>query len=208
MGVQRDFKYKGVPVQQAINAFSVFQEFLSSNSFDNVIEIGTSYGGLSLFLYEQSLTHKFEFVTYDYLDYGGGKWAHRIHSLQSAQPDVWEAAKDRFKNQNIFLQKSIDEVSEILKNKKCLLLCDGGDKIEEFNIFSKYIKDGSYIMAHDYSPDKNFFSKFINGKVWNWHEIQDSDIDTNVNKYNLIKCPQYYNMFRDVVWACYTKKTI
>tara|TARA_B100000035_G_C20875091_1_gene497992 strand:+ start:123 stop:746 length:624 start_codon:yes stop_codon:yes gene_type:complete len=202
----RDFKYKGVPTQQATNVHEAFETFFDENTFDYVLEIGTSYGGLSLFLYEQSLKHNFNFITYDYLDFKNGKWAHRINSLKQAQPETWENSKHLFKNQDIFTEESVSELSAILKNNKCLLLCDGGDKVREFNLYSEYIQPGSYIMAHDYASDKDYFSKHISGKIWNWHEIQDSDIIEKVNEHNLSKCPQYYDAFRKVVWACFTKE--
>ena len=69
--VKRDFKYGflNIPVQQVPNALNVFQEFFENESFEYVIEIGTSYGGLSLFLNEQSNIHNFKFITYDISDF-------------------------------------------------------------------------------------------------------------------------------------------
>jgi len=44
----------------------------------------------------------------------------------------------------------------------------------------------------------------INGKVWNWHEIQDSDISEASDKNNLL----IYNKetFENVAWTCRVKK--
>jgi len=192
--VKRDFKYGflNIPVQQVPNALNVFQEFFENESFEYVIEIGTSYGGLSLFLNEQSNIHNFKFITYDISDV-------RIKK-------AWLDNKIPFdyRIEDCFSTNTSNFIITLLKENKCLLLCDGGNKVKEFNFFSKFITSGNYIMAHDYSTDKNYFDKNIRDKVWNWLEIEDADIMSSVDDYNLIK-PEYYEKFKDVVWVCYKK---
>jgi cephalosporin hydroxylase len=192
--VERDFKYGflNIPVQQVPNALNVFQEFFENESFEYVIEIGTSYGGLSLFLNEQSNIHNFKFITYDISDV-------RIKK-------VWLDNKIPFdyRIEDCFSTNTSNFIITLLKENKCLLLCDGGNKVEEFNFFSQFITSGSYIMAHDYSTNKDYFNKNIRGTVWNWFEIEDADIMPSVDDYNLIK-PEYYEKFKDVVWVCYKK---
>jgi cephalosporin hydroxylase len=192
--VKRDFKYGflNISVQQVPNALNVFQEFFKNESFEYVIEIGTSYGGLSLFLNEQSNIHNFKFITYDISDV-------RIKK-------AWLDNKIPFdyRIEDCFSTNTSNFIITLLKENKCLLLCDGGNKVKEFNFFSKFITSGSYIMAHDYSTDKNYFDKNIRDKVWNWLEIEDADIMSSVDDYNLIK-PEYYEKFKDVVWVCYKK---
>ena len=192
--VKRDFKYGflNIPVQQVPNALNVFQEFFENESFEYVIEIGTSYGGLSLFLNEQSNIHNFKFITYDISDV-------RIKK-------AWLDNKIPFdyRIEDCFSTNTSNFIITLLKENKCLLLCDGGNKVEEFNFFSQFITSGSYIMAHDYSTNKDYFNKNIRDTVWNWFEIEDADIMPSVDDYNLIK-PEYYEKFKDVVWVCYKK---
>ena len=192
--VKRDFKYGflNIPVQQVPNTLNVFQEFFENESFEYVIEIGTSYGGLSLFLNEQSNIHNFKFITYDISDV-------RIKK-------AWLDNKIPFdyRIEDCFSTNTSNFIITLLKENKCLLLCDGGNKVEEFNFFSQFITSGSYIMAHDYSPDKDYFYKNIRDEVWSWVEIEDADIMLSVDDYNLIK-PEYYEKFKDVVWVCYKK---
>ena len=52
--------------------------------------------------------------------------------------------------------------TNIQKEGKTLLFCDGGDKKCEFNTFSPFLKDGDFIMLHDYAHDKEFFNREIN----------------------------------------------
>jgi len=85
-----------------------------------------------------------------------------------------------------------------------IVLCDGGYKIGEFNILSKYIKPEDFILAHDYASTDEFFDEYINMKFWNWHEIQDSDIQESVEKHNLK--PFMQDEFTKAVWVCKIKK--
>ena len=58
-------------------------------------------------------------------------------------------------------------------------------------------------MAHDYSPSTEYFEEHINNKIWNWHEIQDSDIQESVSEYSLE--PFMQEDFQQVVWVCKIK---
>ena len=194
--------YKGIMVQQNPNVFNEFEKFFKKEKFDYIIEIGTSYGGLSLFLHDQSIPHKFNFITYDWSGFKGGSWNGRRFTLKE---NFNNKIPFDFRDKNVFEDSTIKEISEILINNKCLLLCDGGDKPKEFRIFSKYLTNGSYIMAHDYARDKDYFNREIKGKVWDWLEIQDSDIQLSIDKENLIKS-SYYDDFSSVVWVQYLKK--
>ena len=65
--------------------------------------------------------------------------------------------------ENVFNDDYTNKVSSkiidfIQEEGKTIVLCDGGNKIKEFNLLAKYIKSGDIIMAHDYaSTDKYFF---------------------------------------------------
>jgi hypothetical protein len=85
-----------------------------------------------------------------------------------------------------------------------LILCDGGSKIHEFNLLSNYMKQGDYIMAHDYSQDKETFEKDVYMKLWNWHEISDKDIQEACDRNNLTSYDK--ESFDKVVWVCKIKK--
>ena len=186
MEIKRDFKYKNIPVQQNPLAFQEFENFFSKEKFDHVIEIGTSYGGLSLFLHEQSLLHTFKFTTYDI-------------SIERIEKIWTDNIPFDFRVEDCFSDKTRTDVIEILQSGKCLLLCDGGDKPKEFNVFGEYLTKGSYIMGHDYSPNKEYFNEITKRRVWKWFEIQDSDIKEVMNTYS-IKKSDYFEKFRDIAW--------
>jgi len=194
--------HEGIRAQQNPNAFQMFDKFFNENQFDFVIEIGTSFGGFSLYLYEQSIQHGWDFITYDYSKFKNGIWSDRRRDLKN----IWDGElKFDFRDKDVFHQDTIDEISHIIKNNKCLVLCDGGDKPKEIQIYSQYLQSGSYIMGHDYSPSKQYHKQHHKGKVWNWLELMDSDVEDTIQEYNLQKPSEYYQGFCDVVWLCLIK---
>ena len=195
--------HEGIRAQQNPNAFQMFDKFFNENQFDFVIEIGTSFGGFSLYLYEQSIQHGWNFITYDYSKFKNGIWSDRRRDLKN----IWDGElKFDFRVKDVFHQDTIDEISHIIKNNKCLVLCDGGDKPKEIQIYSQYLQPGSYIMGHDYSPSKQYHKQHHKGKVWNWLELMDSDVEDTIQEYNLQKPSEYYQGFCDVVWLCLIKE--
>jgi hypothetical protein len=43
------------------------------------------------------------------------------------------------------------------------------------------LKNNDIIMAHDYSPDIEYFEKYMKNKIWDWMEINDNDIEQSVS---------------------------
>ena len=54
---------------------------------------------------------------------------------------------------------------------------DNGDKPQEFRLFSGFLKVGDIILSHDYAPNQEYFNSHVQGKIWDWFQIQDSDIN-------------------------------
>jgi hypothetical protein len=80
-----------------------------------------------------------------------------------------------------------------------LVLCDGGNKRMQFNILSALLKEGDFIMAHDYAPDLRCFNERIKGKRWNWFEIEDSHIEEACRANDLASFEEID--FTDIVWV-------
>jgi len=110
--------------------------------------------------------------------------------------------------ENIFSEKwdmVNNEVIEYIKsNGITIVLCDGGWKIGEFNLLSDFIKKDDFILAHDYAENKNVFEEKIKNKIWNWHEIQDSDISEACERNNLVLYQK--DIFENAAWTCRVKK--
>jgi hypothetical protein len=187
--------YNGWGAQQNFNSFEVFHNFIHEVKPKRILEIGTSLGGFTCFLKYtcERLNLECDISTYDIVE---KSWYNELTNMGIV-----------VKIENVFNEnytKVDDEVINFINGEGVtIVLCDGGDKIKEFNILSEHIKIGDYILAHDYSYDREFFEKHINKKIWNWHEISEKDIENACLNNNL----HDYNreIFQSVVWICKVK---
>lgn len=181
-------------VSQVHGVERYFEKLLINEKFNTIIEIGTQYGGLTYIISDiiknnnlNSNLYTLDFVHYD--------WVEKESKIRNFNYINLDERSDEFLN----------TVTDLIENgEKTLVLCDGGNKIEEFNRYSKFLKQNDFIMAHDYSKNEDFFQKEINNKIWNWLEIQLSNISESVNTQNLV---EYHKVdFWEVVWCCFEKK--
>lgn len=180
--------YKTQFAMQNQLAFEKFKQFLAAEKFDNVIEIGTADGGFAFFLSDQSDIHGFNFITYDI--------------KATPKSDEYNARNIRAVVRDVFAPESVEEIKAVLATGKTLILCDGGDKIKEFNHFSQFLKSGDFIMAHDYGPSGEWFWKNMKGKYWDWLEIWDDEI-----KEGLSRVQKYHKIdFSRAAWLCSFKR--
>ena len=188
--------FNGFTAQQTHLAYQVFWDFLEKERPVKILEIGTALGGFTEFLRYacDELSIECKILSYDI---SARPW---YESLRNKNIDI--------RVENIFNSDFTDlnkEVLEFISSEgKTVVLCDGGNKIKEFNLLSKFIKTNDFILAHDYAENKTVFDEKIKNKVWNWHEIQESDILESCKKYEL----EYYDKdsFESAVWTCRIKK--
>jgi cephalosporin hydroxylase len=181
--------YEGVLCQQAKGFEEIFPAFLKRIKPERIIEIGTGSGGFTMFL-QDSLDRFGSFANI---------WSYDINI-----PRDYEKIEDRgvrlcqcdvFKDDQIELMESL-----ISSEGTTLLLCDGGNKKGEFNLFSKSLKVGDIIMAHDYVDTKDNFLKNYKNKIWDWREIGDEDIAEACKENNLKEYDK--KIFDTIVWVC------
>lgn len=188
--------FMGMAAQQTHNVYEVFYNFIKENKPTRILEIGTALGGFTQFLrwVSNEISHPMYILSYDVLEYN---WYKDIRAMNI---DV--------RVENIFGEsyKSVNqEVIEFIRQEGVtLVLCDGGYKIGEFNILSNYLKEGDFIMAHDYGENREIFEERINRKLWNWFEISSNDIEQSCISNNL----EYFDkeIFEEVAWTCRIKK--
>jgi cephalosporin hydroxylase len=197
------YPYKGTTTLQHEDIATHLKVLFKTIKPSQVLEIGTSYGGLTLLvrdLLDEVGLEDADFRSYDVIE------TNRFH-LEEA---IKNGSKIDFRIKNIFNHQyselvETDEIKELLHRPgPSIIMCDGGSKKNEFRILSPFLKPGDIIMAHDYSPSPEYFEEHISNKVWNWHEIQDSDIQESVEQYNLE--PFMQEEFQKVVWVCKIKK--
>lgn len=184
--------------QQSHDAYEVFYEFLKEIKPKQILEIGTALGGFTNFLKLciNDLDLPTKILSYDIYE-------------RSWYKDMVESGIDvRVEDVFDFVALTVkQEVINFIKQEGVtIVLCDGGWKIGEFKILSEHIKHGDFILAHDYAENKQVFESNIRDKVWNWHEVQDSDIREESDRYNL----EIYKKetFENIAWTCRIKNNI
>lgn len=187
--------FDGYSAQQFHGAYEVFYNFISEVKPKRILEIGTALGGFTTFLK----------ICCDELNLDTNIRSYDVHSNPWYKDIIARGVDIRI--ENIFSEgfKEMDNevIDYINGDGVTIVLCDGGWKVGEFNLISKYIKLGDFILAHDYAENKEIFETKINGKIWNWFEISDLDINqaTVENKLNIYK----KDIFENVAWTCRQK---
>lgn len=180
--------YNGVQISQVLGVYLALNPNYISE-FDNIIEIGTYNGGLTSWLYDNKNPNAMV-VSYD-ID-------GTINQTNRTDID--------FRVEDCFAEKSFNEIiSYIQRPGKTLVVCDGGDKPKEFNVFSEYLKSGDVIIAHDYSKNANHW-KFVTS-YWQWPYESDTNYDSIKDAVIKNGLEPYRNEeFNFYLWTSYIKK--
>jgi predicted O-methyltransferase YrrM len=186
--------YNGHMLQQHDNYELPFSLLLENKKPNRILEIGTGDGGLTLFLRnklnELGLSNSI-IRSYD------------INSTMFDLPNLQTLKDNLFSYEYNLIRQ--DLISPFIKSEGItIVLCDGGNKIKEFNQIAKLLKDGDIIMAHDYVYDYDLFTNHYLDKIWNWCEIQEKDIIDVCLEENLIDFMK--EEFNSIVWTCKLKK--
>jgi hypothetical protein len=100
--------------------------------------------------------------------------------------------------------EDLDRIFDYIQSDgQTLVLCDGGNKPAEFNLFSRILKTDDIIMAHDYVIDNEYYDAYVKDNVWRWCEIKYKDISIAVDKYGLSS--HMTDEFQEAAWACFKK---
>jgi cephalosporin hydroxylase len=170
---------------------TIFKHFINSDiRIGRIIELGTAHGGLSVLFGMFACSYGCKYITYDIFDTPNYK-------------DLFKRLDIDFRQKDIFENES-EIAKEIQSDDVTVLLCDGGDKIKEFNIFSKYLKQGDVILAHDYSPDEEYYRTYSHNNIWSFYEINYNSIKDAV-KINDLE-PFFDDIAIKAAMCCFQKK--
>jgi hypothetical protein len=187
--------YMGMASQQNHNVYEVFYNFLNEIKPKRILEIGTALGGFTQFLKKVSDESQLgiNIVSYD------------IYEMSWYKDMIQNGIDVRVENVFDSNYQSVKQevIDFIQQDGVTLVLCDGGNKVGEFNILSNYIKQNDFIMAHDYIDTRENFNQNYYEKIWNWHEISEGDISNACERNNLKSFNK--EMFDSVVWVCKVK---
>lgn len=191
------FLYKNCQVRQANNVIPVIKDFLITVKPSQVLEIGTFTGGLTLIL--RNLLDEIGMVNVPLRSYDTHNFLNNQELIGHIQNGRIEFIQKNMWPDLVNL-KDVDEASEFIQRSgPTIVFCDGGNKPREFRTLSPLLKKGDHILGHDYAPNKDYFEEHIKGKIWDWHELEDSHINEAVEKNDLL--PFMEEEFRKVVWV-------
>lgn len=200
VGVIKYVGYKGLSVQQNPNIIEPFYDLINTVKPKRIIEIGTADGGLTLFL--QDLVDLLDIEDCNVITYD----VRQQNNLLSLQTKIDVRFENLFnENYSGFKdEKTMKDLSNLIQQPGVtVILCDGGNKINEFKLLSPLLKSGDVIMAHDYAENTDVYESKIKNVFWLWNEIQDSDIYDTCQINNLT--PFIQEKFENVVWVCKIK---
>lgn len=194
------FPYEGIATQQHDDVEKVFEQLFNKTKPVRILEIGTAFGGLTLLL--RNLLDRLSFESTDIRTYDVEPKNYLASYIEKGVK-IDSRIKDIF-NHSYSELVEVDEIKSYIQSEgTTIVLCDGGSKKNEFRILSEYLKPGDIIMAHDYAPNESYFLEYIRDKIWNWLEIQDTDINQPCIDNNLL--PYMDEEFKKVVWVCKKK---
>tara|TARA_R110000868_G_scaffold250515_1_gene507101 strand:+ start:2658 stop:3248 length:591 start_codon:yes stop_codon:yes gene_type:complete len=190
--------YKNIRLQQNIYVVEKIKDIIACIKPSRIIEIGTGRAGLTLLL--SDILEELEL---------------KNSKIKSFDITMREHVKCIYKDNlefylgNIFnyverLVHKPEEITNFISKEGInLILCDGGNKVVEFNSLAKYLNQGDIIMAHDYAPNKEVFDTEYVDKIWNWMEIADKDIEQSVINYNLVDYKSH--LIKPTAWVAKIK---
>ena len=155
-----------------------------------IIEIGTWKGGFAVFL--RSIFPNAEIHTFDIAKIGNDQAkvkAYKKHKIKSHIENCFESELFR---------------SLAGSKKRKILLCDGGNKINEFNYSVPMLNKGDIIGMHDFAPTLKYFKENIEWKFWNTSFESDEVRISNLIK-PFIKRHAQFKKFLEVVWGLYER---
>ena len=186
-------------MQQKPEVSGAFEKLLKEIKPKQIIEIGTAGGGTTLSIRETLDEIGLEKTDIKSFEVKEHKWFPEMRKR-----NIEIIVENIFSHSYKEIEKPEMVESFIGREGTTLVLCDGGSKVNEFIILSKYLKSGDIIMAHDYVDTKENFLENYRDKIWNWREIGEEDIKETCEKYNLKSFMK--ETFDKVVWVCKIKE--
>jgi uncharacterized protein YdcH (DUF465 family) len=181
------FYYKNLRAEQHKNIFRALDILSDYENPSQIIEIGASNGGFTKILDDHPISKNAKIYSFELNDFNpNATYSEKVH---------------RIKGNCFHLEETISEI--IKRNGTTLVFCDGGDKNLEINVFSKHLKIGDLIFGHDYAPTREYWENNFKGKIWDWHETWDSEIQEACKNYNLL--PFLETEFLMAVWKSLKK---
>ena len=121
---------------------------LNETKVDAIIELGTAWGGFSLFLSTQAKMRGCKFHTFDCVDHRTAKEDECFGQRKLKSYDLG----NEFMCLDVFANKDVVEKTIMLYNK-IVLFCDDGNKPKEIQLYGPCLKSGSICCVHDFGME-------------------------------------------------------
>jgi cephalosporin hydroxylase len=137
----------GAVAAQRFDDFELWEEFFGSFPLKTFIELGTGRGGTSLLFLMHCIQWGTEFYTVDIVESEaessplGLKLGLSDHCIRG---DILNDTEAR---------RKIVDIIEREEGHPLLVYCDNGNKPEEFRFFSPIIREGDFIVVHDWNAE-------------------------------------------------------
>jgi cephalosporin hydroxylase len=187
-----------LPLQQNFHVFEAFSNLLESIKPARILEIGTALGGTTQFLRDKLNEIGLKDSTIKSFEVSEREWFPQVR-----ESGVEIIIENIFNRTYTKLEKPEMIVPYIQEEGTTIVLCDGGNKIAEFNIIAPYLKSNDIIMAHDYVSTHEAFLEDYKNKIWNWREIGEEHIKDISDEQSLQ--PFMQDEFSKAVWVCKRK---
>lgn len=188
---QMDYSYFGLSMQQNRYALPAISILLEYGKPSRIMEFGTRFGGLSVFLGMYAKTCNIECYTFDIADQAKYKDFFNFMGVHYLVCDIFDPAVQQ-------------EISGLIRRPgRTILFCDA-IKEREFNVYAADLKPGDIILAHDYAKDQDDFEVMKKQRIWWQCEIEYDDIANTCSSHHLV--PVFADLFRTAAWCCFVKR--
>jgi len=125
---------------QTWSAINMLTKFFGEHpDVTRVVELGTGTGGLTLLFGFNMLQRNGRVLSFD------------IEETQSEQARRdFEKLNITFERMDIFQNNAVVLAKKFIGEERALVFCDNGNKARELPLYTKILKEGDFIMAHDW----------------------------------------------------------
>lgn len=182
--------FMGFPMSQSRLAVPSWSYFFEHVPAARIIELGTNCGGFSICLGIMGKQWGFHVTTFDLGE---------NPKDSTLIPGWFDFLGIQFYRADVLSEPTIHQISEMIKLPGVTVLaCDNGNKIKEWQIYSKFLKPGDCILAHDLHPDCYPYEG-----LWGWGEIRVEDVKDIILENDL--WPYLYDEMAYGAWLSYRR---
>ena len=142
----------GYPATQLLADYWLWEHILNETSgLTAIVELGTAYGGFSLFLATQAHYRGLGFGTFDSIDHATAP-LEQLFGRPAQRPPVAPLG-EAFRRVELVKDDAATEVLAMLGGGPVALFCDNGHKAQEVAIYSPHLATGSLCVVHDWGEE-------------------------------------------------------